>query len=136
MLMVEIRSWTRDLCLGDPMSLPLHHEVTLLQISLQWKKIFTANFHYFVGNWVDNEMARICQEKFLWSWRWKVSEMVLFLIKNFRFEMAENRGFLHFLHIFWYKMINIQGMICEKKQFFLDPLHSPDHILSYTRKKF
>jgi hypothetical protein len=28
MLMVEIGSWPRDLCLGDPISLPLHHEVT------------------------------------------------------------------------------------------------------------
>jgi hypothetical protein len=26
--MVEIGSWTRNLCLGDPISLPLHHEVT------------------------------------------------------------------------------------------------------------
>jgi hypothetical protein len=41
--------------------------------------------------------------------------------------LAKNWGFLHFLHIFWYKM---------KRNNFLDPLHSPDHILSYTRKKF
>ncbi len=34
MLMVEIGSWTRDLCLGDPISLPLHHEVTHEFISL------------------------------------------------------------------------------------------------------
>ncbi len=30
MLIVKIGSWTRDLCLGDPISLPLHHEVTHL----------------------------------------------------------------------------------------------------------
>jgi hypothetical protein len=29
MLMVEIGSWTRDLCLGDLISLPLRHEVPL-----------------------------------------------------------------------------------------------------------
>jgi hypothetical protein len=29
MLIVENRSWTWDLCLGDPISLPLHHEVPL-----------------------------------------------------------------------------------------------------------
>jgi hypothetical protein len=30
--MVEIGSWTQDLCLGDPMSLPLHHEVPVFWI--------------------------------------------------------------------------------------------------------
>jgi hypothetical protein len=29
----------------------------VLQISHQRKKIFTSNFHYFVGNLVGNEMA-------------------------------------------------------------------------------
>ncbi len=56
------------------------------QISHQWKKIFAPNFHYFVGNLVGNEMA--CSNlpgKFLWSWRWKVPEMVLFSIKIFPF---------------------------------------------------
>jgi hypothetical protein len=40
MLMVKIGSWTRDLCLGDPISLPLHHEVTPLKYLGKPKRIF------------------------------------------------------------------------------------------------
>jgi hypothetical protein len=40
------------------------------------------------------------------SWRLKVPELVLFSIKNFQFQMAENKRLFDFLHTFLHKMVS------------------------------
>jgi hypothetical protein len=45
MLMVEIGSWTRDLCLEDPISRPLHNQVQIVALcNLNTDEKLTAKF--------------------------------------------------------------------------------------------
>jgi hypothetical protein len=68
MLMVEIGSWTRDLCLGDPISLPLHHEVTLIELfkmaENHWSKYMekSSNIKKLKGHRIINMEWRFHQK--------------------------------------------------------------------------
>jgi hypothetical protein len=67
----------------------------------------------------------------------KIPELVLFSIKNFQFQMAANKRLLDFLHIFFsHKMVSqCLRKDLRKEIIFLDPLHSPGHIISFAREK-
>ncbi len=73
--MVEIGSWTRDLCLGDPISLPLHHEVTpspifQLQIRSKSARMWSVELkeggsekHYKHFDLKDTDECGLCTQK-------------------------------------------------------------------------
>jgi hypothetical protein len=66
----------------------------------------------------------------------KSSRNSAFFNQKFQFQMAENKRLFDFLHIFLHTMVSqCLRKNLRKEIIFLDPLHSPGHIISFAWEK-